>query len=272
MVRGGDAPTVLVVHGAMDRSSSFGRVAAHLPEATVLAYDRRGYGRSTRPPSEHFDDQADDLLEVIGDEPVIGLGHSFGGAVVLAAAARRPDLVRAAVVWEPPVPWLGSWRSGSAGQALIDQGGDPGDQAERFMRRMVGDRIWDHLPAATRSKRRAEGSSLVADLLALRRLGWVPEDVTVPVIVGHGAASRPHHRLGTAELVRRLPHASLVTVEGAEHGAHLSHAPALSDLVRSVVALAGEGDARPRVGTVGRPVGGGAESGGQPDPPAPAMA
>ena len=31
-------------------------------------------------------------------------------------------------------------------------GGDPADAAERFMRRLLGDERWDHLPPGTRTR------------------------------------------------------------------------------------------------------------------------
>ena len=37
---------VVLVHGAMDRAKSFLRVVEHLPDLTVIEYDRRGYGES----------------------------------------------------------------------------------------------------------------------------------------------------------------------------------------------------------------------------------
>src|SRR5690606_37540775 len=38
--------TVLFVHGAMDRATSFGRVMRRLPQLDTVAVDRRGYGDS----------------------------------------------------------------------------------------------------------------------------------------------------------------------------------------------------------------------------------
>jgi hypothetical protein len=57
----------------------------------VLAFDYRGYGRSTGRPSEHgtaLDARA--ARAAIHDGPVIYLGESLGGAVALALAVERP--------------------------------------------------------------------------------------------------------------------------------------------------------------------------------------
>lgn len=78
----------------------------HLPDRFVAAsYDHRGHGASLRPDGWTFDwsDLADDAVAVTErlDTPVVGFGHSMGGAVLLLAAQRRPDLFAALVTFEP---------------------------------------------------------------------------------------------------------------------------------------------------------------------------
>ena len=259
----------LLVHGSMDRATSFARVAARLPNATVVTYDRRGYAGSwRRGPSEEFNDQVADLLEVVAGREVVTFGHSFGGDVVLAAAQHHPELIRAAVVWEAPMPWLATWPPSTAGAAVLADGGDGAEVAERFMRRMVGDRIWERLPASTRLARRREGPALIAEMRALRSAPWDPGEVTIPVIVGAGAASRDHHRRSAVELAAALPCAELVSVPGAEHGAHLSHPGEVAALIERAARLAatarGAGVPRPPVrsapGLLGVVTAGGASS------------
>ena len=237
----GTGPYVLV-HGTMDRSTSFLRLAARLPEASVISYDRRGYARSSdRAASEAFADQVADLVEILDGRRVVAFGHSFGGDVVLATAEQYPALIAAAVVWEPPTPWLPEWLSTSAGAVLADEG-DDADAAEAFMRRMVGERVWERLPAATRLARRREGTALVTEIRALRASApFDPSAVAIPVIVGTGQASREHHRRFAAALAGSLPHAELVTVPGAGHGAHLSHPGEVADLLRRVAEPVGLG-------------------------------
>ena len=43
-------------------------------------------------------------------------------------------------------------------------GGDDHDAAEWFLRRMLGDKLWERLPASMRAERRAEGPTLVAEM------------------------------------------------------------------------------------------------------------
>ncbi len=236
---------MVLVHGSMDRASSFRRVLTRLEDCTVLSYDRRGYAGSVDcRPTEVFSQQVDDLLEVLAGRTAVGVGHSMGGDVVLAAAQRRPDLIDTAAVFEPPQPWLESWTNNSAGIAALGPDGNrpPPDVAETFMKRMIGVEVWDRLPAATRRQRRAEGPALVADLRSLR-LGPPPFDpaaVTIPVVCGYGARSRPHQQEGTRLLAGRLPRGELVEVEGSSHGAHLSHPDHFAALIRRALERRGQ--------------------------------
>jgi pimeloyl-ACP methyl ester carboxylesterase len=237
-----DGPVVVIVHGALDRSSSFARVQRQLKDCTVVRYDRRGYGRSLElgPPAS-FDQQIEDLEAVVADRRVVLAGHSYGGVVAVALAALRPDLVDAVVSYEAPMPWLPWWPESSAGTEAV-RGDDPGDAAERFMRRMVGDERWERLPSSTRSQRRAEGAALVAELRSLRGDGppYVASDVLAPVVVGCGSRSSNRHRRAAEELVESLPRAELHVVEDATHGIHLTHPARFADLVRLAA-----GEARP---------------------------
>lgn len=235
----GAARRIVLVHGSMDRASSFGRLTSKLTDFTVTSYDRRGYaGSSELGAPERFEDQVADLLEVLDGKPAVVFGHSFGGTVVLATAQAQPSLVKAALVWEPPQPWLDWWPKSSPSLDLDNIA--PEDQAEWFMRRVVGERIWERLPESTRRQRRAEGPALAAEIGSLR-YGAVfdAEKVEPPVLVGRGGDSRPHHRRTSRELASSLPRGQLVEVAGAAHGVHLTHPSELADLIRRAAELAG---------------------------------
>lgn len=249
--RAGDAgmPRAVFVHGSMDRSTSFAKVERRLEGWGVVRFDRRGYGRSLDAgPAADFRQQVDDLFSVLDDRPAIVVGHSFGGVIALAASVQQPDLVRAVVAYEAPMPWCDWWpRDTAGGSALAAAGADPdaaGDAAERFMRRIVGDAIWERLPPSTRAHRRAEGVALLAEMRTLRSPHappYEPADVTVPVIAAHGTRSVPYHCEAVRRLAGEAPRAELCVVEGASHGAHTSDPGAFADLVRRA---AGTLDAR----------------------------
>jgi pimeloyl-ACP methyl ester carboxylesterase len=261
---GYDGPVVVLVHGSLDRGTSFLRTVRRLPEWGLVTYDRRGY-QGSRPPSPRpgepgprFARHVEDLLGVAAAVPggaggggrnrVRAVGHSVGGNVVMGAALADPGAFASIGAFEPPLPWLGFRRGDRAGDPAPDVerrwsalAEDPAEEAERFFRRMVGDATWERLPEAMREERRADGPALVADLLDLR--GDALFDATalrVPVAFGcSDALEELHHRRIVEWLAEHVEGAEMVEITGAGHGAHLSHPDAFADLVRRVVLLAG---------------------------------
>lgn len=228
-------PTVVIVHGGMDRQSSFGRVARLLPEVPMVLYDRRGYARSSIVGAGDFGRHVDDLLAVIGERPVAVFGHSVGAVIALAAAERRADLIRALLLYEPPTPWTPWWP-----RRVAPPPEDPAEHAEAFMRSMVGDRIWARLPAATRAQRRAEGLALRADLAVVEvtEAPFHASAIAVPALVVAGTETSWWHKRGAEELAAELPQGRFEQVADADHAAHLRHPAAVADLVRRTRSLA----------------------------------
>jgi pimeloyl-ACP methyl ester carboxylesterase len=92
----GTGPALLFLHGfTLDRRMWKHQVAALSDHFTVVAYDARGFGRSSMPGSEpyrHYEDAAA-LCAHLGLERVVVIGHSIGGHQMLELALARPDLV-----------------------------------------------------------------------------------------------------------------------------------------------------------------------------------
>lgn len=243
---GSPPPPLVLVHGSMDRSAGFARVAGRLQGRHVVRYDRRGYGRSrSAGPPVGVDGHVEDLLALVaaraGGRAAV-VGHSYGGVVALAAAARSPEVVVAVGAFEAPLSWLPWWPSGTAGGAAMARseadGGDPGDAADAFLCRVLGEERWLGLPSATRRERRLEGPALVAELASLRS-GAAPFDLDalpVPVVAGHGTRSDPHHRRAADHLAERTGGFPFV-IDGAQHGAHLSHPEAFAAFAEAVLDL-----------------------------------
>jgi lipase len=232
-----DLPTLIVIHGSMDRAAGLLRLSRRLDTRfRVVRYDRRGYGRShgVGPPWT-VEANVDDLEAIVTASPALPVtlfGHSFGGNVALALAARRPELVSSVVLYETPLSWFDWWPRDSAGGAAMAVD-DPGDAAEAFMRRLVGDDVWERLPAAKREDRRAEGAPMVSELADLRRSPpWQADAVTAPVLALYGEHARPHHCEGMRRLLQILPDCRSEMVPGAGHAGPHTHA----DVVATVVA------------------------------------
>jgi pimeloyl-ACP methyl ester carboxylesterase len=101
-------PPLLAIGQPMD-ASGFATLASFFPDRTVVTYDPRGLGRSTRSDGsvEHRPElQAEDLhrlITALGAGPVDLFASSGGAVTALALAAAHPDDLRTVVAHEPPV-------------------------------------------------------------------------------------------------------------------------------------------------------------------------
>jgi pimeloyl-ACP methyl ester carboxylesterase len=101
--RGSGEPAMLFLHGmACVRQDMDLLIDAFAPEHRCVAFDMRGHGASAVPTGAYStDDFTSDigfLIDDLGlDRPVL-VGHSFGGSVSLAFAVAHPDRVRALVM------------------------------------------------------------------------------------------------------------------------------------------------------------------------------
>jgi pimeloyl-ACP methyl ester carboxylesterase len=226
-------PLVAVIHGSMDRSAGMLKLSRCLDgDFRALRYDRRGYGRSYPHPGPFtMDAQLDDIVVLLAGRKAVLIGHSYGGNVALAAADHHPDLVAGVAVYETPLSWEPWWPGTTAGSIAVAEAGKPQEAAERFMRRILGNRRWEALPERSKQMRRNEGLAMVEELADLRRnRPWVAEHITVPVITSFGSLGAPHHRDGMRHAAELLD-CSVVELPDCRHDAPLSH----PDLFRSAV-------------------------------------
>jgi pimeloyl-ACP methyl ester carboxylesterase len=235
--------SVVCVHGSLDRARSFARVARRLEAFDVLAYDRRGYqGSRAMGASEDLARHAEDLLEVVelaaARGPATIFGHSLGGAIALTAAVRAPSSMELVVAYETPLRWLGE-----LGPDWWVPAESPELEAERFFTMMTSPGSWGHLSEEERSGRRADGPALVADLRMVRRQPPFSLDdlaaLSVPLCMALGSKSELAAYAASAELVcRAAPRAFMMSVEGAQHGAHLSHPDGVARMLEAAMARA----------------------------------
>jgi lipase len=96
------APTVVCLHGVQAYGGRFRRLAEERLAARfrVLAPDLRGHGLSGWEGPWTLDAHLADLAETF-QGAAAWIGHSFGGRLVLDLAARRPELVKRAVLLDP---------------------------------------------------------------------------------------------------------------------------------------------------------------------------
>lgn len=101
-------PPLLMIGQPMD-ATGFAALAARFPERTVVTYDPRGLGRSTRrdgrvdhtPQTQAGDVHA--VIEALGAGPVEMFASSGGAVTALALVAAHPADVTTLVAHEPPL-------------------------------------------------------------------------------------------------------------------------------------------------------------------------
>lgn len=104
-------PPLLMIGQPMD-ASGFTTLAGHFTDRTVVTYDPRGLGRSTRTDGRTDNDpqvQAEDvhgLIGALGAGPVELFASSGGAITALALVAAHPDDVTVLVAHEPPLTML----------------------------------------------------------------------------------------------------------------------------------------------------------------------
>ena len=242
-----DPPPLVLVHGATADHTTW-RTSGPLLVArrTLHAIDRRGRGASGDgdPGSAYaIEREFDDLAAVVdavaaeaGGRPVDVAGHSYGGRIALGAALRTANL-RRVVCYEgaPPAPGHG-YQPEDAGTVrrveVLVAAGDRDAALATVMRDIVGmpepdlaafraDPIWPRRAAAidtTIRELRAETSGAAS----LDALGAVRQ----PVLQILGGSSSEPFAAATRALDARLGNGRVVTIDGARHAAHHTHAAA----------------------------------------------
>jgi pimeloyl-ACP methyl ester carboxylesterase len=255
----GDGPPLVLVHGATADHTAWRTSGPFLAEGHELeAIDRRGRGESGdgRPGEPYgIDREFDDLVAVVESVaairgPVDVVGHSYGGRIALGAALRTAHL-RRLVVYEgaPPAPGARGYQDPDAGalrriEALV-AAGDRDEALATFMREIVGmpeadlaafraDPIWPRRAAAVHTTIR-ELRAETSEAGSLTALGAVRQRVLQ--ILG-GASATPFAD-ATRALDARLRNGRVVTIAGARHAAHHTHA---AEFVAAIEAFLAEPD------------------------------
>jgi lysophospholipase len=215
----------------------------------VVVLDWRGQGLSGRALADRskghvkdFDDHLNDLDAVIAACPELAagrrtmLGHSMGGHLTIRHCHRHPDAVSRAVVI---APMMGVTRLGPAGAALVRGivrvgfagsyifGGQPyGPRRAQF----DGNRLTSDPQRFARLHRliAANPDLALADptmgwvdaawrsIALTRKPGWL-EAVRTPLLVAIAGNERIVDNRSTERALRRLPNATAVRIDGAEH-------------------------------------------------------
>jgi pimeloyl-ACP methyl ester carboxylesterase len=221
-------PKVVLVHGSATDRSTWSiqlRSAPLLAQFDMVAPDRN-FSRTT------VEQHAEDLAAIVGQTPAILVGSSFGAVVSLELARTRPDLVRGAVLIEPPMPPSDDSTLASAQRAFNDEferrlATDGGEAAgEFFLTTVLGPEAFSRIPPAFRERSRARWAEIRADSVAL--VAYKPRypelrTCEVPMLLLGGERSAPLFMPTLEALAAVLPDAELVTIP---HAGHMLHAEA----------------------------------------------
>ena len=214
----GSGPAVLFIAGASGDAGHFARAAERLgDEFTTVTYDRRGCSRSARLAEGavmSIAKQADDaaaLIEQLGLVPAIVFGTSGGGNILLELIARRPDVLRGAIVHEPVLRAL--TRPTDAEAAELDRivalaAVDPRRAMEAFLRNRTSDATFEALMPELRERVLGNGAHFFARELSAF-IGYVAEAETirtagVPLRLLAGRDGAPDQVRATAALAEQL--------------------------------------------------------------------
>lgn len=244
---GGEGRPVVLIHGWPLSAAAWSEQVPALTGAgyRVIAYDRRGFGRSDKPEDGYgYDTLADDLAHVLTEldlRDATLVGFSMGGGEVARYVGRHGEDRLRSVVFASAVPPCMLNTDDNPDGPLTPEAAQEMEQGARsdragFMKQFTTDffSAGDDLKVTEEQRREAEelcaqGSDAAVygcmEAFATTDFRDDLTRVTVPTLVLHGDADSvvPFEGSGrrTAEAV---PDAATVVIAGAPHGCNVSHA------------------------------------------------
>lgn len=257
---GGNGRPVVLIHGWPLSAQAWEPQVAALRGAgyRVVAYDRRGFGRSDKPESGYsYDSLADDLQRVMEEcdlHDVTLVGFSMGGGEVARYIGRHGESRLHSVVFAAAVtPCLMQSADNPEGPLTPEKAQEKRNALEQDREAFFDQFTVDFFSAngvqnVTESERN-EALALCrqsAPHAALAcRDSFSTDDfrddlkkVTVPTLVIHGDADAivPFEASGQ-RTHRAVAHSTLVLVNGAPHGLNVSHAQSFNDALLSFLRI-----------------------------------
>ncbi len=253
---GGSGRPVVLIHGWPLSAQAWAPQVSVLQAAgyRVVAYDRRGFGRSDKPQSGYsYDTLADDLQRVMdqcGLQDATLVGFSMGGGEVARYIARCGQSRLHSVVFAAAVPPYLMKTADNPDGPLTPEKAQQMKQALEQDRSAFFDQFTQDFFSANGALQVTESqrgdaialchqSAQHAALACMGSFGSTDfrddlKQVKVPTLVIHGDADAIVPIEGSGQRTHRaVLHSKLVTVNGAPHGLNVSHAQAFNDALLS---------------------------------------
>lgn len=261
----GPADTVICLHSSTGSQAQWKPlVQALTPRWQVLALDLYGHGRSPVWPAEApntldvdadavqqllqgLDEGADDAATAGEASPGVHLvGHSYGAAVALRVAMRRPRLVRSLTLYEPVV----------FGLLQADEGADAArheiediarsvaglvkanalvEAARVFVGYWGGPQAWLQMNPTQQATVIHRISTVPRHFEALFAARWRTRQfarLQMPVLLMQGSETRRSAAAVVQQLLQALPQARHCMVEGAAHLGPITHSAAVRQVMQ----------------------------------------
>jgi pimeloyl-ACP methyl ester carboxylesterase len=242
-----DGPTVVLLHGGGQTRYAWGSTARVLAERGWHVYrvDLRGHGESDWPDDGDYGPEAfaGDVYEIVQalPEPPVLVGASLGGIASMVAIGTHPDeqVARGLVLVDvaPKIEQDGAMRIGEFmsehledGFASLDEVADavaaynphrprPTDLSglkKNVRQREDGRWVWHWDPRFMQGKLGSRDETR-ASLVHEGRLQDAARNIKVPTLLVRGRVSDLLSEEGAQDLLRLVPHAEYVDVDGAGH-------------------------------------------------------
>jgi pimeloyl-ACP methyl ester carboxylesterase len=233
----------VLVHGSWTDARAWSNVAPALAERfRVVAYDRRGHGRSPRPAGQGsiHEDVADcaALIERLVLAPAALATSSWGGAIALRLAAAHPELVDRVFAHEPPLfellgldsEWVGELDRLAAVSnrvAGLLAANRYAEGAETFVDKIAfGPGAWERLPEQVREVFVANAETYLDELRDPDQMTIELESLRAfrgPVMLMTGGRSAPFYVPIADRLAAAFPAGRRAQFDDAGHVPHLTH-------------------------------------------------
>lgn len=224
----GAGPDLFFIHGMCGDARVWDDQVERLrTDHTCTTYDRRGHSRSLRGDAAESDathaDDAAALIEALALEPVV-VASSGGARIAVELLRRRPELVRGAVLSEPPLFSLDPRAAQDflaelvpmIQEALAQHG--PGAAVDAFFS-FVCPGLWCRIDDTTKDRYRANAPMMLAEFDAPPNQ-LAPDDlggIRTPTLVISGTDSHPTLRTVATVLARALPDPRWIEIEDCGH-------------------------------------------------------